>query len=202
MKERQMQQRPDGYSGAAKWLHWIMAVIVLGLIPMGIALEHLPQGPVQDRAYNLHRSFGILVLALAVARVLFRRAYGAPAPYAGLTKFERIASTAVHHSLYLLIFLVPIAGWLWMSTYRAEVSIFGLFILPNLLPQNETLSAFFGGAHKFLALLMAALLIAHAGGALMHAFIKRDRVLHRMLPNAWGPALDRLQSALGKPNRS
>ena len=194
--------RPDGYSGAAKWIHWIMAAIVIVLIPAGISLDKLPEGPLQDRMYNLHRSFGILVLALAIVRVAIRRTCGAPAPYAGLTKFERIASTAAHHTLYVLIFVTPLIGWAMMSAYRADVSIFGLFYLPPILPQSDATYKVLAGAHKFCGILMALTLFAHAGGAFMHAFIKRDGVLHRMLPDAWGPALDKVQSMLGKPSRS
>ncbi len=194
--------RPDGYSGAAKWLHWIMAAIVIFVIPAGISLDKLPEGPLQDRMFNLHRSFGILVLALAIARVAIRRSRGTPAPYAGLTRFEQIASTAAHHTLYLLIFVTPLVGWAMMSAYRAEVPVFGLFNLPPILPQSDATYKILSGVHKFCGIVMALTLFAHAGGAFMHAFIKRDGVLHRMLPNAWGPALDKVQSMLGKPNRS
>jgi cytochrome b561 len=193
--------RPEGYSGAAKWLHWIMAICVIIVIPAGFSLDRVPVGPIQDRMYNVHRSFGILVLALAIARVAVRRYYGPPAPYAGLTRFEQIASTAAHHTLYLLIFLTPLVGWAMMSAYRADVPIFGLFYLPVILPQNDTLYAVLAGIHKVLGIAMALTLFLHAGGAIMHAFIKRDGVMQRMLPNTWARALDRFQGR-GKASRS
>ena len=59
-----------GYSSAAKWLHWIMAACIIMLIPLGIALDKVPEGPLQDRLFNLHRSFGVLALVLAAGAVV------------------------------------------------------------------------------------------------------------------------------------
>ncbi len=191
-----------GYSAPAKWLHWIIAICIFFLIPVGISLDKVPEGPLQDRLFNLHRSFGVLVLALAIVRVMVRRLYGPPAHYAGLTRFEQIASTAVHHSLYALILVTPLLGWAMMSTYRAEVPVFGLFNLPPILPQSDLLTKIFSKLHALSGILMALLVIAHAGGALMHFIIKRDGVLERMLPASWGPAFTRIQSLFGTPNRS
>lgn len=186
------EPRPEYYSATAKWLHWITALCVIVALPMGIALDKLPEGPLQDAFFNLHRSIGVLVLALAIIRVAARQVLGAPAPAATLTTFERAASTAAHHSLLLLIILQPIIGWLSMDAYRADVSVFGLFTLPHVLPQDDAAYKVLSAAHGFFGLLMLAILAAHVGGALMHGFIKRDGVLNRMLPDGLGRALDRI----------
>jgi cytochrome b561 len=184
--------RPDQYSSVSKWIHWIIALCVIVALPMGIALDKLPEGPLQDRLFDLHRSLGILVLALAIVRVAARQTFGTPAPASSLTTFERIASTAAHHSLLALIFLQPIVGWLSMDAYRADVSVFGLFTLPHVLPQSDAAYKFLSRVHAVLGFLMAFILAAHIGGALMHGVIKRDGVLNRMLPETWGRALDRM----------
>ena len=155
--------RPQTYAAASKWLHWIIAACVLAILPMGIVMPRLPEGALQNELFDLHRSTGILVLALAVLRVSARYAFSTPAPARSLTRFERIASVAAHHSLLLLIFLMPLVGWASMSAYRAEVSVLSW-------------------AHTILGYSMAAILVAHIGGALMHGFIRRDGVLNRMLP--------------------
>ena len=174
--------RPQSYAAASKWLHWIIAVCVLAILPMGIVMPRLPEGALQNELFDLHRSTGILVLALAVLRVAARYAFGTPAPARSLTRFERIASAAAHHSLLLLIFLMPLVGWASMSAYRAEVSVYGLFTLPNILPKNAVLYGVLSWTHTILGYAMAAMLVAHIGGALMHGFIRRDGVLNRMLP--------------------
>lgn len=177
--------RPEHYAPLAKWLHWIIAALILAIIPAGVAMSNAAPGPLQDRLYLLHRSTGLLILALAIIRLAVRWSHGAPAPYAGLTRFERIASTATHHLLYALLFLMPIVGWLMASAFGATTSFFGLFDMPNLVGRNETLFKVLQAAHKAGGILMALLVLMHIGGALRHTFIKRDIVLWRMLPRSW-----------------
>ena len=179
---REPGTRPAAYSAAQKSLHWIMAAVVLFMIPVGLVMVRIPEGPVQGKLFDLHRSFGLVVLALAVVRVAVRTAHGAPADYPGLTRFERLASNAAHHALYVLIFLMPLLGWAGESAFGASWTFFGLFRVPHILPDNRALSDLLLGAHRWAGYLMAAILAAHIGGALMHAVIKRDGVLTRMLP--------------------
>ena len=80
MSNASPNDRPETYSAASKWLHWLIAGLVLVALPMGVILDKLPEGPLQDRLFDLHRSLGVLVLALAVLRVAARWTFGAPAP--------------------------------------------------------------------------------------------------------------------------
>jgi cytochrome b561 len=177
--------RPEHYAPLAKWLHWIIALLVIGIIPAGIVMANSDPGPLQDRLYLLHRSTGLLILALAIIRLAVRVTYSAPAPYAGLTRFERIASTATHHLLYMLLFLMPVIGWTMASAFGATTSFYGLFDMPNLVGKNEPLFNVLQVAHKVGGILMALLALLHIAGAIMHTFVKRDIVLWRMLPRKW-----------------
>src|SRR4051794_39214271 len=170
------------YSAVSKWLHWLTAIIIFGLIPVGIVLEDLPEGPIQNLGYDLHRSFGFIVLCLAIMRLAVRGVFGAPAAYAGLTPFERRASDFVHHALYALIILTPLLGWAATSAYPVAIKVFWLFTLPPLAPESEWLSKLLFKAHELSAILIIVLLAGHLGGALMHRVVKRDGVLDRMLP--------------------
>lgn len=163
-----MDQRPCGAAG----------------LPLGWILDKLPDGPLQSQMFDLHRSFGFIVLVLAFLRLGVRHIFGAPAPYENLTRFERISSIAVHHTLYLLLVLTPLVGWAMMSAYRAEVPIFGLFQLIPILPENRHIYEILSPIHHVLAYLMAGLLVLHAGGAVVHHVIKKDGVLARMLPRS------------------
>jgi cytochrome b561 len=182
---------PLAYSAVSKWVHWITALCVIGLIPAGIIMNRLPEGELQDRIFDLHRSTGILVLTLAVLRVLARRFFGVPRPVETLTRFERIASTAAHHSLLALIFIMPLLGWLMMSAYGVKVPVFGLFDLPKVLPESESVYKVLAKIHQVLGYLMGVIIAAHAGAALLHAFVKRDGVLDRMLPQSLARLLPR-----------
>ena len=190
------------YSPVSKWLHWLTALCVLALIPAGIIMVRLPEGDLQNRIFDLHRSFGVVVFGLALLRVGARQIYGTPKPVETLTPFERIASTAAHHLLLVLIFLMPLLGWMMMSAYRVDVPVFGLFTLPHLVPENETTFKVLERLHKWVGYFMALVICAHAGGALMHAVVKRDGVLQRMLPGFLARIVDQVQGWLGPAKKS
>lgn len=179
--------RPDEYSAAAKWLHWLTALCIFIIIPVGIVMHEMKSGALQNQLYDFHRSMGFLVLVLAVLRLSVKLGKGSPPAYVGLTTFERIASTSAHHLLYLLLFAMPLVGWAMTSAYSAslDVWVFGLFKLPHLVGENKELFGTLQKAHKFGGIAMAVIVIIHVAGALMHTFIKRDTVLWRMLPRNW-----------------
>ena len=175
--------RPTAYSPLSKWIHWITALIVLMIIPGGVIMTNMEEGPLQDQIFDMHRSFGVVVFVLAVVRVAARRILGTPAPHETLTPLERRVSVGIHHSLIALLVLMPLIGWLMTSAYRVDVSVFGLFTLPHLMPKSEPIYDALSAAHAALGMLMAGLIVAHIGAAIMHRFIKRDGVMQRMLPS-------------------
>ena len=176
------------YSPLQQGVHWLHAVLVLTALPLGVAIGKAPAGTFSDDTmntlYDAHRSFGFMVLAVAVLRVATRIAMGAPAPVPTLTRLERIASTAVHHLLYVMVFATPLLGWAGTSAYRAEINVFGLFHLPHFVAENRALSEKLLAAHGASAIMLALLVAAHIGGALMHLVVKRDGVFRRMWPGA------------------
>lgn len=180
--------RPPSYASTQKWLHWIIAFCVFGLVPVGLIMGWRAEAnnfdALTNQLYSSHKLTGFIVLWLVALRIVVKSRLGTPAPVATLTRFERIASTSVHHLLYLLLVLVPLSGWAAVSAYGAR-EIFGLFSLPPLLPRNEALAAVLFKVHGTLALTMTALVIAHVGGALMHGLFKRDGVMTRMI--GWWP---------------
>lgn len=175
-----MQSTHSGYSSPSRWLHWLTAILVLMLIPAGIVMTNLGDGPLKNTIYELHKSAGITVFALAVLRVLVRTFAGAPAPYDGLTPFQRIASQANHYALYVLIIAQPLTGWLATSMCCAPVNI--LWTVPVTLGvpgSEETAKALFF-AHCIIGFTLAGLVAFHIGAALYHWLIRRDGVMTRM----------------------
>ena len=175
------------YSTPHRIIHWVMAALIIAMVPVGIYMANIPYPPnpaanpaLKDSLYEWHKSFGIIVFVLACLRVLVRHLKGTPPPEASLTPMERIASTAVHHLLYILIFAVPLAGWLATSMCYGPVKLF--WTVPMTLPfsgSEDTCSMIYGW-HFRLAVLMTLLVFAHIGGAMMHLVIKRDGVFRRM----------------------
>jgi cytochrome b561 len=187
-----------GYSPLAKWLHWIMAAFVLSIVPIGLTMTRLPSGKLQDNLFVVHESFGATVLALACLRLAVRLIRGAPAPYPGLPRWQRLAADVSHRTLYVLVIVLPLLGWAGTSAYRAPISVYGLFELPPIVAANRPLSDVLFGIHMAGAYLLAAIVAVHIGAALMHGFVRHDGVLARMLPAGWG---DRLSALLEERQR-
>lgn len=178
------------YSGSQRLVHWVMAALVIVMVPLGLFMTSIPWEPapganpeLKGRLYELHKSGGLIIFMLAVTRVLLRLTKGAPPPVATLTPFERVASTTLHHLLYLLIFIVPLSGWIATSMCCPPVNLF--WTVPLTLPISGTLetSQPVYLVHFSAAALMAFLVIGHIGAALMHLVVKRDGVFRRMWPS-------------------
>ncbi len=178
----EMKLRPAGYSPVAKTFHWAVAVLVMGIIPAGIIMTNLSSGPFQNNLYDLHRSFGTLILGLMAARIGYRLMHGSPAPEASLKRWEVIVSEAVHGLLYVLVVGTALMGWAGTSAYGAAIRVFGLFTLPPLLAKDQALGETLLGIHGKLGFLVGLLALLHIGAALQHYVIKKDGVLQRMLP--------------------
>jgi cytochrome b561 len=178
--------RTGGYPASSKWLHWAVAASVLTIIPVGIAMDRVGEGPLQNNLYNLHKSLGALILLLMILRLVNRLVVGAPAPDPAIARWQRAASSAVHGLLYVLLFSMSIVGYVAHSAYGAKIPFFGLLELPMIIGQNEPLSEKLFAFHKYTGWLVGVLVLMHIGAALQHHVIHRDNVLRRMLPRAMG----------------
>jgi cytochrome b561 len=174
---------PDtpGYSLTARTFHWTTAVLVLAVIPLGILMGNVGGGPLQDFLFNLHRSIGAVLLPIAVARLLYRIGHPPPPLPAEMPAIQAFAAHFTHAALYIFLIVQPILGWVATSAYRAPISVFWLFTLPPIWPENRGFSERLFGVHKVVGITMAVLLIAHVGAALFHHFIRKDDILLRML---------------------
>jgi cytochrome b561 len=200
-----MSDGARGYLPLSKWLHWIVAAFVLSIVPIGLTMTRLPSGKIQDNLFFLHESFGATILTLACLRVAVRLIRGAPEPYPGLARWQRLISNITHRALYVLIVIVPLLGWAATSAYRAPISVYGLFTLPPILAVNKPLAETLFLFHMGGAYLLSALVAMHIGAALMHGFILRDGVLARMLPAGWSDRLsvfveERREGRHGRPS--
>lgn len=159
-----------------------MAIIVIGMIPAGIIMSKMPKGPERLMIFGYHTEFGIVILLLVIWRFLTRLRHGTPAPVATLSSFERVASTSATHLLYLLLFLMPLIGWLAISALGAHISFFGLFHLPALMPKDPAAAKILFLLHKIGGISILVLASAHILAALYHGLVKRDGVFSRMWP--------------------
>ena len=171
----------EGYTLTARVLHWLTALLVLIMIPIGIAMANADFGEVQDTLYNLHRSIGAVLLPLVAFRLYWRVIHPAPPLPADISAIQQLAAHATHWALYALLLVQPIVGWVATSAYRAPIQVFWLFELPPIWPVDRPFSETVFAVHRQLGILIAALLLAHIGAALYHHFVRRDGVLTRMV---------------------
>ncbi len=171
----------QGYSGIAKSLHWIIAVCVIAIVPMGIMMGNLPDGDTKNNVFEFHKSLGALILMLMTVRLIYRLAKGAP-PESNIPAFYRFAGQATHWALYVLLIATPMVAWFGYNAFGLRVPFFGLFQLPALIGKDEALSDQLFAVHRFLGITIGVLMLMHIGAALFHYVIRRDGVLQRMLP--------------------
>jgi len=180
------------YSGFAKLLHWLIALVIAGMVGLGLYMTGV-EGDFQYKLwlYQLHKSFGVSLFALVAVRLAWRQISPPPPMPAAMPGWERRAAHVAHAGLYLLMFAMPLSGWARVSASPLSVptNVFGLFNLPHIpwlasLP-GETKEAWepvFRSTHEILAWTLVALVAIHAVAALRHKFILRDDVMRRMLP--------------------
>ncbi len=167
---------------ALRTLHWLMAFVIFVALGLGISATQLPRGHLRSDVLFVHKSFGITVLALIVVRVIVRLVVGAPAYVVPLRRLVKAASRSVHILLYTLMIAMPVSGYIMSSAGRHDVSFFGLFTLPNLVPRDKALAEAASWTHFILACTLGTMLAAHLTAVIWHARVKRDTVLTRMWP--------------------
>jgi cytochrome b561 len=136
----------------------------------------------QYTLYNLHKSIGVTILALAVVRIAWRVINPVPPMPAGSQRWEELASRASHLLLYAFLFAQPIAGLVFSLASSFPTVIWG-WKLPDP-GTDKTLEEIFKATHYWLSWAILALVAVHVAAALRHHFIQKDDVLRRMLPGA------------------
>lgn len=175
----------DRWGWVSLGLHWLTALMVLGLVVVGLLMQELPNSLTKFQIYALHKSFGITVLALTVMRLLWRLFAGTPPPVPGMPRWQRFAAAVSHGALYLILLAMPLSGWLYHSASGAvprQLEWFKLVSLPSLSDRDKALADFALAMHEWLFLALAAIVTVHALAALKHHYVDRDRTLVRMLP--------------------
>lgn len=145
-------------------------------------MTSMPNSDQKFKVYGLHKSFGITILGLVAVRVLWRTINTLPVFPAHMDKLEKFTAKFAHAILYVLMFYMPLSGWLMSSAAGFPVVYFGTATLPNLVDPDKALMQIFRKAHELGALCFIFILIGHIAAALLHHFWYKDTILTRMLP--------------------
>ncbi len=172
------------YTTTAKSLHWLMAVLFFGMLGLGFYMQGLPLSPEKLKLYSWHKWIGVTVFLLALIRLAWRVTHQPPALPQSMPRLMQVAAHAGHHMLYMLMFLIPLSGWLMSSAKGFQTVWFGILPIPDLLEKNKELGDLLLTVHVSLNYLFIAVLAGHIGAALKHHFIDKDDILTRMLPGS------------------
>lgn len=173
-----------GYAPVAKGLHWLIALLVLGLIGLGLWMVGLPIGLAKLYAYGWHKWIGLTVLVLAVLRLAWRAWRPPPRLPATVTAWERALAPWSHGALLVLLVAMPASGWLMSSAGGVSVVWFGVVPLPDLVPRDLRLFETLRTTHHWLAWTLMALLALHVAAVVRHDLLRRDGIFRRMSPFA------------------
>jgi cytochrome b561 len=180
------------YSGVAIALHWAMAFSIVGMIVVGWNMSDMERGALKQSLYQMHKSFGITLLFLTVARILWRLMNPPPPQPEGMKPLERGASHIVHMGFYALMIAMPLSGWAMvsLSTFKVPTVLFGVLSWPHL-PGLEALASkdtheMAEFIHSKLAWLALGLLVLHVIGAIKHELGPEEGVFKRMIPGLFG----------------
>ena len=176
------------YGSVTKTFHWLTALLVVTLIPLGIYANDLPYDTSEQLArkawfFSLHKTLGVTMFFVALARILWALSQPKPALLHPERKLESLAAETVHWLLYGSLVLVPLSGWVHHASTEGFAPIWWPFgqTLP-MVPKSESLAALTAGLHIVFERVLAISILLHAAGALKHNLIDRDHTLRRMLP--------------------
>ena len=174
--------RSRGYTSTAKSLHWLIVVLLVAQFVFAWTMPHIGRNTPVTTLISLHFTFGITILAVAIVRLAWRALHAEPAPLDGVPPWQVHSARIIHWLLYILLLVVPVLGWISASWRGMTIVMFGAE-LPQLVGTRAPGWRWTGDAHNLLAYyVMLTLIGLHVAAGLYHYFIRRDRVLQRMLP--------------------
>ena len=182
--------RPTAYGRGAQAFHWATVLLLAALVSIGLYASNAGDGPV--RSYLLdswHKPFGLLILALTVARIAWKWLHPSVPEAAGLARWEAGLSRLMHWALYAIVLAMPLSGLLMSQAAGRPTSFFGLFDLPQLLavdpalkPREQHWYKVGKSLHDLWFQWSLYLLVAvHFAAALKHQFTGPDRAYYRRM---------------------
>jgi cytochrome b561 len=170
------------YPATAKWLHWLIGVIVIIMLIAGRTMEALPLDE-REQIIMAHSGLGTLVLLLMIIRWTYRLNNEPPGATPNMSPLQTRLSKLMHWGLYVLLIAQPILGIL-QAVHIADYEIvaFGLIDYSSFVADDAGMARTFHVLHGLNATILSVLVIGHIGAGLYHHFLQHDNVLRRMLP--------------------
>ncbi|WP_158811591.1 cytochrome b [Beijerinckia sp. L45] len=170
------------YTPAARAFHWISALLIFTVVPLGWIFAEFkkpPGGP--DLYASLHKTLGLVILAVILARLAYRAMNPPPAQPGRMAAWERVSAAISHWLLYFIFLAMPISGYVMSSGSKRPISILGLFDFPKL-PMTTDIAETAKQIHILGQWAVYAVVLIHVAATVWHLAVRRDAILDRMLP--------------------
>lgn len=169
------------YGRVSKFLHTLLTILVFIMLGIGFFHTAFSNKTIIRVLMAFHKSLGIVLLTLAIFMILWRLTNPKPEWPNEMRQWECILARVTHTLLYLLLVLMPLAGWIMTTAANRPPLFFGFFILKApFVPVNMPLARIANEVHKISAFALLGLILLHTIGALKHYFINKDNILQRM----------------------
>jgi len=195
-----MNQSVQRYTKTAIILHWVVGMLLLGMLALAIWMHELPKEvkvesldlfnlgvysvsfsePTSLRTFyfNLHKSIGVTLLVLIAFRVYWRLTHAAPDYPATMQAWEKKLADAVQKIMYVLMVAMPVSGVLMATYSKFGIKWFGVTLIEGL--DNPALRDLFKEAHEIIGMALLALIVLHIAAAIKHKLIDKDDIMQRM----------------------
>ncbi len=159
-----LRNGPDTFGLISRSLHWIMALGVAITLPLGLYIARMEPAISTIWLYGLHKTLGLSLLVLVVIRIQWNRASPPPRPLPGSSPMAATVATATHRAIYVLLVLVPLAGWIASSASGIDTVVFGRFTVPAIAPVSPRLEDIAFTMHRLGAWTLTLLVLLHLAG--------------------------------------
>ncbi|MEL6744351.1 MAG: cytochrome b [Pseudomonadota bacterium] len=176
-------EKAPSYKAPAKFIHWIMAALILLMIPVGVLMiqDGLPRW-LQNNLFIFHKNMGVVLLLLIAVRIAYRWRNTPPPVPPHLAAWQARIAGLTHGLLYALLVIMPLSGYVRVRAGGFPIEALDAMGIPALVPRSDALAAFAKSTHYYGSWAICILVAMHIGAALHHAIIKRDGVFSRMWP--------------------
>jgi cytochrome b561 len=175
------------FGWTSRLIHWSMAIGVLGMLGFGLYIAGMEASLSNIWLYGLHKSIGLILLGGVFLRIGWHAFTPPPRPLDDGIAWHGHVARLVHRTFYVLLFAIPITGWIGSAASGIDVVFLDRFVLPRIAPVSEAWEDTAFAMHAFLTKFLAGLVLLHVGGAIL----RRDGTLRRMVTGAPGASAAR-----------